>query len=130
MDQCIASIYACPLSSTWPFEPNRLFIPNGDVENLISGSNLQDFGDPALKQALLNEEERIKEIIASFNKTFPLPEVRKSQKVSKFYEVDKEDSIEESSNKTCQPSFEKTVKGLANTMLQILQDIEHVILLT
>ncbi|GFY57665.1 bromodomain adjacent to zinc finger domain protein 1A [Trichonephila inaurata madagascariensis] len=89
MDQCSANIDTCPVHNMnaprtkWSFYYNE-----DDVENLISGLNSRGFRERALKEALINEKERIREMMTkvpycSFNKTLPLPpqpEVRKSQR--------------------------------------------------
>ncbi|GFT00434.1 bromodomain adjacent to zinc finger domain protein 1A [Nephila pilipes] len=187
-DQCSANIDTCPVHNiNAPRTKWSFYYKEDDVENLISGLNSRGFRERALKEALLNEKERIKEMMAkvpysNLNRTFPQPEVRKSQRhqnsQSSSYagmsprqaqeitlrdmilefehrifhgglgslkvpdreswrttieqgayagvkeEADKEDSIDESSDKICQAPIEQVVKELANAMLLISQGIE------
>ncbi|XP_055947604.1 bromodomain adjacent to zinc finger domain protein 1A-like isoform X2 [Argiope bruennichi] len=89
VDQCSANIDTCPVHNVnaprtkWSF-----YYKEEDLDTLISNLNPRGFRERSLKEALLNEKERIKEMLLkfpynAFNKslqTAPQPEVRKSQR--------------------------------------------------
>ncbi|GIY19978.1 hypothetical protein CDAR_583872 [Caerostris darwini] len=89
MDQCSANVDTCPIHNlNAPRTKWSFYYKVEDLDCLISGLNSRGFRERSLKQALLNEKDRIKEMMArfpshTFNKSLPLPpqpETRKSQR--------------------------------------------------
>ncbi|KFM78225.1 Bromodomain adjacent to zinc finger domain protein 1A, partial [Stegodyphus mimosarum] len=88
-DQCSANIDTCPVHNiNAPRTKWSFYYKEEELDALISNLNPRGFRERKLKEALINEKERIKEIMAkcsynSLNKSLPLPpqpEVRKSQR--------------------------------------------------
>ncbi|CAL1281690.1 unnamed protein product [Larinioides sclopetarius] len=91
VDQCSANIDTCPVhNANAPRTKWSFYYREEDLDNLISGLNPRGFRERPLREALLNEKDRIKEMLTKFpcniyNKSLPpplLPEVRKSQRIN------------------------------------------------
>lgn len=88
-DQCSANIDTCPVHNInaprikWSF-----YYKEEDLDALINALNTRGFRERSLREALISEKERIKELLAkcpanAFNKTIPQlteQQVRKSQR--------------------------------------------------
>ena len=87
-DQCSANIDTCPVHNmNAPRTKWAFYYKEEELEALLMSLNNRGFRERALKEALVSEKERIKELLAkcpsnSFNKTLPqqTEQVRKSQR--------------------------------------------------
>ncbi|XP_054713885.1 bromodomain adjacent to zinc finger domain protein 1A-like isoform X2 [Uloborus diversus] len=89
IDQCSANIDTCPVHNiNAPRTKWSFYYTEEELDSLLSNLNSRGFRERSLKEALLSEKERIKELISKcpcniFNKSLPPPphlDVRKSQR--------------------------------------------------
>lgn len=91
-DQCSGNIDTCPVHNiNAPRTKWAFYYKEEDLDALINSLNSRGFRERSLKEALLNEKERIQELLSkcpanSFNRTLPQQsEPRKSQRLQNSY---------------------------------------------